>query len=287
MIKPLWLLKPTVKFANTRMVRQRTQSDSLNTVCSSARCPNIGECYQNGVATFMILGDRCSRACGFCAIDHARLDGYIDSQEPARVAKAASSLGLKHIVITSVTRDDLPDGGAEIFAMTIAKLREFLPDSSVEVLTPDFNGRLTSIDTVTDAAPDVYNHNIETVPQLYETVRPSADYTRSLNLLRRVKDTAPSIVTKSGIMLGFGEKKEQVLETMKDLREVDCDILTIGQYLQPSKKNLPVIEYLRPEVFDELEKIGAELGFAHVFSAPFVRSSYHAGEALKLFRAAT
>lgn len=278
MKKPQWLLKPTVKFSDTRRVRERAQSLGLNTVCNSARCPNMGECFQNGVATFMILGDKCSRACGFCAIDHGPQGDTPDHSEPERVAKAALSLGLKHIVVTSVTRDDLLDGGAEIFAMTIAKLRELLPDSSVEVLTPDFNGKITSINTVTDAAPDVYNHNVETVRRLYETVRPSADYARSINLLKRVKKRAPSIVTKSGIMLGFGEKKEQVLQTMKDLRDIDCGILTIGQYLQPSKRNLPVVEYIRPEVFDELADTGEKMGFKKVFAGPFVRSSYHAGE---------
>ncbi len=283
MIKPLWLIKPTVKFGDTRRVRERAHSGSLNTVCSSARCPNMGECFQNGVATFLILGDTCSRDCGFCAINHASLSGSVDPDEPGAVAKAALNLGLKYIVITSVTRDDLPDGGARIFAMTIAKLRELLPGSPVEVLTPDFQGRAESIDTVAGAAPDVYNHNIETVAQLYETVRPSADYTRSLNLLKRVKDTAPSIVTKSGIILGFGETKEQVLRTMKDLRDIDCDILTIGQYLQPSKRNLPVVEYVRPEVFEELAKTGEKLGFKKVFAGPFVRSSYHAGEVFASF----
>ncbi|VAX19103.1 Lipoyl synthase [hydrothermal vent metagenome] len=283
MIKPQWLIKPTVKFSGARRVREQAQSDGLNTVCSSARCPNMGECFQNGVATFLILGDKCSRDCRFCAIDHASLGGIVDPDEPDKVAKAALSLGLKHIVITSVTRDDLPDGGAEVFAMTIAKLREFLPGSPVEVLTPDFQGRAGSIDTVVAAAPDVYNHNIETVPQLYETVRPLASYTRSLNLLKRVKQMAPSIVTKSGIMLGFGETKEQVLRTMKDLRDIDCDILTIGQYLQPSKKNLPVVEYIRPEVFDEYADTGMKSGFKKVFAGPFVRSSYHAGEVFASF----
>jgi len=278
MIKPRWLVKPTVKFSDTRRVRERAHSLGLNTVCSSARCPNMGECFQNGVATFLILGDICSRDCRFCSISHATLDGIVDHDEPGRVAKAALGLGLKHVVITSVTRDDLPDGGAEIFAMTIAKLRELLPDSSVEVLTPDFNGRAESIDAVTTAAPDVYNHNIETVAKLYKIVRPSADYSLSINLLKRVRRKAPSITTKSGIMLGFGETKEQVLRTMKDLRDIDCDILTIGQYLQPSRRNLPVVEYVRPEVFDEYAETGMKLGFKKVFAGPYIRSSYHAGE---------
>ncbi len=278
MIKPRWLRKPGVRFADTLKVRGRIRFSSLSTVCKSARCPNLGECFQNGVAAFMILGDKCSRDCGFCAVDHGPPSCRIDPDEPERVARAAADLKLEHIVITSVTRDDLPDGGAKHFADVIEAIRGHIPSATVEVLTPDFNGDKEAIDTVIDAKPDVFNHNVETVPRLYTKVRPSADYRRSLSLLKRVKDRKPSMLTKSGMMLGLGETTGQVVKVMEDLRRAGCDLLTIGQYLQPSLKNLPVVEYIRPEVFEELAETGMELGFKKVFAGPFVRSSYHAAD---------
>lgn len=278
MIKPHWLRKTGVKFADTLDVRHSVRRYGLSTVCSSARCPNMGECFKNGVATFMILGEKCTRDCGFCSVDHGKPVGEVDFNEPERVAWAAAEMELQHIVITSVTRDDLPDGGSEIFAKTVAKIRKFSPGRTVEVLTPDFRGRPESIDAVTDSGPDVYNHNVETVPGLYSIVRPSADYQRSLKLLRRVKERKPVIITKSGIMLGLGETEDQVVKVMEDLREVGLDLLTIGQYLQPAKRNLRVVEYIRPEVFDKLSDRGMEMGFKKVFAGPFVRSSYNAGE---------
>ncbi len=285
MIKPPWLRKPPTRFVDTRLVREKIAEGALNTVCRSARCPNMGECFSLGVATFMILGDECTRNCGFCSVTQGARLAQPDPGEPKRVARAAKRLGLKHVVITSVTRDDLPGGGAEHFANTIAAIREKNRGATVEVLTPDFNGDETAIDKVVDAGPEIFNHNVETAPRLYDKVRPSADYRRSLNLLRRVKQRDKEMLTKSGVMLGLGETIDEMVEVMKDLREVSCDIVTIGQYLRPTLKNLEVVEYINPKVFDELKEVGEGLGFAHVFSAPFVRSSYHAGEALKQLQA--
>ncbi|VAX21920.1 Lipoyl synthase [hydrothermal vent metagenome] len=281
MIKPPWLRKPQARFADTIFVRKEIAGGGLNTVCSSARCPNMGECFSAGVATFMILGDRCTRNCGFCSVDAGARLAPPDSGEPKRIALAAKRLDLKHVVITSVTRDDLPDGGAKQFATTITAIREENQSATVEVLTPDFNGDETAIDKVANARPDVFNHNVETAPRLYKKVRPSADYRQSLALLERAKSQDPEILTKSGVMLGLGETFDEVVDVLKELRSVSCDIVTIGQYLRPTLKNLEVVEYVRPEVFDELKDVGEGLGFGHVFSAPFVRSSYHAEEALR------
>jgi lipoic acid synthetase len=279
--RPTWLAKRAGLTPATGAVRRIVREGGLNTVCQSARCPNLGECFAHGTATFMILGAACARACGFCAVATARPEP-VDADEPERVAAAAAAMGLTHVVVTSVTRDDLADGGAPHFAATIATLRTRTPLATVEVLTPDFGGDVGAIDTVIDAAPDVYNHNVETVSRLYPAVRPQAVYARSLALIRRVADRAPTITTKSGIMVGLGETADEVRATMTDLKRAGCDVVTIGQYLQPTRKNLPVAEYVAPEVFDEYRRIGEEeIGLATVFAAPYVRSSYHAGELLK------
>ncbi|MBI4829666.1 MAG: lipoyl synthase [Nitrospinae bacterium] len=279
--KPEWLRKPHTPVADTAPVRRAIHDGALNTVCRSARCPNLSECYAAGVATFLILGDTCARGCGFCAVTRGSDDGEWDRDEPERVAQAARAMGLSHVVITSVTRDDLPDGGADAFVQTIGAARAALPGATIEVLTPDFLGQEESILAVAAAAPGVYNHNVETVPALYSTVRPKAEYRRSLRLLEMVKARHPAITTKSGVMLGLGETHEQVIEVMRDLRAAACDILTIGQYLRPSKSNLPVVEYIPPERFEQYTQLGEGLGFRKVFAGPFVRSSYHAGELLR------
>ena len=253
---------------------------NLHTVCDSALCPNRGECFKKGTATFMILGDVCTRNCRFCAVKKGR-PLPLDPNEPFHVAQAAKHLNLKHTVVTSVTRDDLTDGGAEYFAKTIIEIKKQLPQSTIEVLIPDFNGSKEALQKVMDAQPEVINHNIETIPRLYSLVRPQAIYKRSLELLRQVKSYSKDIFTKSGIMLGLGEKEEEIIESMDDLRKVDCDILTIGQYLRPSPHHLKVQEYIHPDKFEEYRKIGLSLGFKAVASAPLVRSSYHAGEMLR------
>jgi len=253
---------------------------NLHTVCDSALCPNRGECFKKGTATFMILGDVCTRNCRFCAVKKGR-PLPLDPNEPLHVAQAAKHLNLKHIVVTSVTRDDLTDGGAEYFAKTIIEIKKQLPQSTIEVLIPDFKGSKEALQKVMDAQPEVINHNIETIPRLYSLVRPQAIYKRSLELLKQVKSYSKDIFTKSGIMLGLGEREEEIIESMDDLRKVDCDILTIGQYLRPSPHHLKVQEYIHPDKFEEYRKIGLSLGFKAVASAPLVRSSYHAGEILK------
>ena len=253
---------------------------NLHTVCDSAFCPNRGECFKQGTATFMILGDVCTRNCRFCAVEKGE-PLPVDPDEPHHIAQAAKHLNLKHVVVTSVTRDDLPDGGAEYFAQTIIEIKKLLPESTIEVLVPDFEGFWEALQIVIDAQPEVINHNIETIARLYNLVRPKAVYKRSLELLRQVKIRDKNIISKSGIMVGLGEEKEEVIKAMKDLREVDCDILTIGQYLKPSPHHLKVSEYIHPDKFEEYQKIGISLGFKYVASAPLVRSSYHAGEILK------
>src|SRR5579862_2373272 len=248
----------------------------LNTVCESARCPNIGECWSKKTATFMILGDICTRNCGFCAIKVGKPDA-LDADEPRRVAEAAKAMSLKHVVVTSVARDELPDEGAQHFADTIHALRAAIPGVIVEVLTPDFKGKRWCIKLVVDAHPDIYNHNIETVERLSPVVRPQAKYHRTLDLLQAVKNMDSTIHTKSGIMLGLGETHEEVVQTLCDLRRVGVSAVTIGQYLRPTTtQHLPVVEYVRPERFQEYERIGEELGFVFVASGPFVRSSYNA-----------
>jgi lipoic acid synthetase len=248
----------------------------LETVCESAKCPNRTECWSAKTATFMILGNVCTRPCGFCSVPRGKTE-VVQLDEPGRVAEAAARLGLKYVVITSVTRDDLPDGGANHFYECILAVRE-RTGAQVEVLTPDFKGNRAAISRVIEAQPDVFNHNTETVPRLYHRVRRNAEYQRTLNLLAQVKEEAPSMLTKTGLMLGLGETRDELLEVLADLRGVDCDMLTLGQYLQPTPDMLPVERYVPPEEFDELGDLARGLGFSMVASGPFVRSSYHAGE---------
>ncbi len=248
----------------------------LHTVCESARCPNMGECWEHGTATFMILGDICTRACGFCAVPSGKPAGPPDEDEPLRVAEAAARMGLRYAVVTSVNRDDQRDGGARIFARTIHEIRKRLPGCKVEVLIPDFRGDWDALDTVLAVKPDILNHNTETVPRLYRQVRKGALYERSLELLRRAKVTHPDVPTKTGMMLGLGEQREEVLETMRELAAQGTDILTLGQYLQPTREHLPVIRFVHPDEFAEYKRLGEQMGFSHVESGPLVRSSYHA-----------
>lgn len=249
----------------------------LHTVCESARCPNIGDCWERRSATFMILGDICTRACGFCAIKTGRPES-LDREEPERVAEAVAYLGLRFAVITSVNRDELEDGGAEIFAETIRAIRRRSPETGIEVLIPDFEGNWDALQAVLDAGPDILNHNLESIDRLYRIVRPQAKYERSLELLRRAREQSPGIVTKSGMMLGVGEELDEIRQSMQHLREVDCDVLTLGQYLRPSSKHIPVRRYVTPAEFNGLREEGLEMGFKHVESGPLVRSSYHADE---------
>jgi lipoic acid synthetase len=273
---PSWLKRPLPHGNENFFTHNLLRELRLETVCENARCPNRPECYARRTATFMILGNVCTRPCGFCSVPRGEPLALADD-EPARVAEAAARLGLRHVVITSVTRDDLPDGGADHFARCVAAVRA-RTGAAVEVLTPDFLGDSAAIDRVTDANPDVYNHNLETVPRLYRKVRGRADYRRSLDLLERVKCRAPHIVTKSGLMLGLGETTGELLETLADLRDVGCDTLTLGQYLAPTLRHIPVARYVPPEEFDALAVLARSLGFAQVASGPFVRSSYHADE---------
>jgi lipoic acid synthetase len=258
-------------FELKRLARER----SLHTVCEEARCPNIAECWGKRTATFMILGDVCTRACRFCAVKTGLPAGY-DRNEPRRVAEAVKTLGIKHAVITSVDRDDLPDQGAFIFAETIRQVRALTPQTRVEVLTPDFRGSLGCLRTVLEAAPDVFAHNVETVPSLYRTIRPGARFSWSTRLLADSKQLAPAILTKTSLMLGLGETREEVLEAMESLHTIHVDILTFGQYLQPTKNHAPVVRFYTPEEFKELKSVGEGMGIPHVQSGPLVRSSYHA-----------
>jgi len=256
---------------------------SLHTVCEEALCPNLGECWGRGTATFLLLGDICTRSCGFCKIRTGR-PGPVDYEEPRRVAESVQAMGLRHAVLTSVTRDDLPDGGAFIFAETVRKIRELVPGCTVEVLIPDFKGDEESLQIVMDAHPEILNHNVETVPRLYRRVRSQARYERSLTVIRRAKEMEPKVRTKSGIMVGLGERWEEILRVMDDLRAVDCDILTVGQYLQPTRYHLPIERYYTPEEFDQLREEGERRGFHWVESGPLVRSSYHADGQARLAR---
>ena len=271
--RPEWLKVRVAGGEGFARLKDLMTSQRLHTVCEEARCPNMGECWNAGTATFMILGDVCTRSCGFCAVKTGKPDG-LDREEPARVAEAIRSMGVRHAVITSVNRDELEDGGAGIFAETIRRVREAEPSVRIEVLIPDFRGVWSALRTVVDARPDILNHNIETVPRLYRTVRTQARYERSLELLHRAKQGG--MTTKSGLMLGLGEGLDEVIEVMRDLRSVQCDILTLGQYLQPSKGHLPVYRYVPPDEFEMLQGRGLGMGFRHVESGPLVRSSYHA-----------
>jgi len=274
---PAWLRRPIAHSGEYRAVEGLLEELHLSTVCREAKCPNRGECYASGTATFLIAGDVCTRGCRFCAVE-TRVPQPLDAGEPARVAEAVARLALRHAVVTMVTRDDLADGAAAHVAATIAAIREAAPGVAVEVLVSDFGGDETAIDTVADATPDVFNHNLETVPRLYAEVRPGASYGRSLRVLARVKERAPEMPTKSGLMLGLGETHDEVVSVMRDLRAIGCDLLTLGQYLRPSVKHLPVAEFVTPEAFAALAREGYALGFSGVASAPLVRSSYHAAE---------
>lgn len=275
---PSWLQRNVLLNSDSRKVHALIQRLSLNTVCQSARCPNRNECFSNNTATFMILGSTCTRTCTFCSVPKGRPSTSPDPEEPKNVASAAKILGLKHIVITSVNRDDLPDQGSIHFAKTVQELRMEIPSATIEVLTPDFRGSKDCIKIVLDANPDIYNHNLETVPRLYKQVRPGAQYFRSLELIKFVKQTNPGIITKSGIMLGLGEELSEIICVIKDLFTHGCDYLTLGQYMQPTRDSYPVYKYLHPGEFDKLKCVALEIGFKKVFSGPLVRSSYHAYE---------
>ncbi len=273
--KPEWLRVRMPSGETYQRVRQLMRSKALHTVCEEAMCPNIGECWGRGTATFLLLGDICTRSCAFCNIRTGR-PGALDEDEPLRVAQAVKAMNLKHAVLTSVNRDELPDGGAHIFARSIALIHAMVPGCSVEVLIPDFKGSRAALQMVMDARPEVLNHNVETVPRLYRTIRPQAIYARSLRVLQMAKEMMPEVTTKSGIMVGLGETWEEVIQVMRDLRAHQVDVLTIGQYLRPSAHNVPVVRYWTPDEFRRLQAEGIALGFKWVESAPLVRSSYHA-----------
>ena len=280
---PDWVKNPIGPLSRLHVMKKTLRERGLNTVCESAKCPNIGECFSKPTATFMILGDRCTRECGFCGISTDK-PAPVDAKEPVNIALTSAELGLKHVVITSVTRDDLPDNGAAQFALTIKAIRDTISDILIELLVPDFNGDSHALDTVLEAGgigPDILNHNLETVPELYGLVRPKADYKRSLGLIQHSAEAG--FLTKSGIMLGFGETPVQVRSLLRDLSSVGCRIVTIGQYLRPTKKNLDVVEYVVPEQFAEYGDYAKEAGIEYVVSAPLVRSSYNAEEIWKNF----
>ncbi len=277
--RPEWLRAPAPVGDNYRNLKRLVETLELHTVCESAACPNIGDCWNRRTATFMILGNVCTRRCGFCAVQKGA-PLAVDYDEPRRVAEACAVLGLKFAVITSVNRDDRKDGGAELFALTIRAIRKRVPGCGVEVLVPDFQGSHAAMDIVLAAEPDILNHNTETVPRLYRQVRLGARYQRSLDMLAYAKRTRPAIPVKSGLMLGLGETTEEVLAVMRELRASDVDILTLGQYLRPSPKHLPILRYVAPDEFAELKRRGYEMGFRHVESGPLVRSSYHAADAV-------
>lgn len=274
---PEWLRKPGRSVEADHDLKRMLRTRGLHTVCEEARCPNRNDCFARGAATFMILGDICSRSCGFCSVKTGRgLPVESLGDEPRQVAEAAAQLGLRYVVITSVNRDELADGGAEHFANTIRAVRRLLPEAKIEVLTPDFKGNREALYTVLDARPDTYNHNVETVPRLYLRVRPQADYAQSLNVLKNARRYAPDVLTKSGFMVGLGESSEEVKRLLEDLRASETDVVTIGQYLQPTRRHLPVEQYVHPEVFEQYKVYGERLGFRAVFSGPLVRSSYMA-----------
>jgi lipoic acid synthetase len=275
--KPPWLKVRAPGGENYLRLRQLMRDLDLHTVCEEAHCPNVGECWEHGTATFMILGDVCTRNCAYCAVAHGRPPRF-DPAEPERVAEAAATMRLQHVVLTSVDRDDLPDYGAWAFAETIRQIKLRRPETSVEVLVPDFQGNEDSIRAVLEAGPDIYNHNTETVPRLYKRCRPGGRYERVMRIFTTAKRLAPDIPTKTGIILGMGETNEEVVAVMRDLRAVDVDILTLGQYLRPSDGHIPLDRYVTPDDFRRLRDVGMELGFRHVESGPLVRSSYHAWE---------
>jgi len=274
---PHWLKVKMPSGQNYNDLRHKMRESSLHTVCEEARCPNIGECWERKTATFMILGDTCTRACTYCAVNTGTPNG-LDLEEPIRLAQTVESMLLNYVVITSVNRDDLPDGGAFIFSQCIKQIKKRLPECKVEVLTPDFEGNFESLATVVNAGPQTFNHNIETVRRIFPRVRAKGNYDLSLEVLRNVKQISGSMVTKSGIMVGLGETMDEITQTMKDLRDSDVDLLTVGQYLRPSEKHAPISKWYTPDEFKNIEVSGLELGFKHVASGPLVRSSYHADE---------
>jgi len=275
--KPSWLKVKAPGGPNYLALKHMMRDLKLHTVCEEAHCPNIGECWEHKAATFMILGDVCTRNCAYCAVAHGT-PAPLDAGEPRRLADAVAQMGLKHVVITSVDRDDLPNGGAEVFAACIAEIRRRLPETSVEVLIPDFKGNPEALRIVVAARPDILNHNLETIARLYRIARPGGRYPRALELLERAKDINPEMLTKSGIICGLGEEWDELLVAMRDLRAARVDILTIGQYLRPSDQHLPIARWYTPDEFAELKRYGMVLGFRHVESGPLVRSSYHAWE---------
>ena len=274
---PSWLKAKMPGGPNYVALKTLMRDNELHTVCEEAHCPNIGECWERGTATFMILGDICTRACAYCAVTTGKPVG-LDLEEPARLAETVERMGLRYAVITSVNRDDLPDGGAFVFAQCVRQVRKRVPGCKVEALIPDFEGNWSALDTVMSARPDTLNHNIETVRRIFGRVRPKGDYDQSLELLSRARALDPGAVTKSGMMVGLGETWDEILRTMSDLRSVDCDLLTIGQYLRPSRKHVALAKWYTPEEFAELKREAESLGFQHVASGPLVRSSYHADE---------
>ena len=275
--KPPWLKVPAPGGPNYVALKQLMRDHALHTVCEEAHCPNIGECWEHRAATFMILGDVCTRNCAYCAVAHGT-PAALDEDEPMRLATAVERMGLRHVVITSVDRDDLPNGGAEIFAAAIAEIRRRTPDTSVEVLIPDFKGSERALRIVVEAQPDILNHNLETIDRLYRLARPGGRYVRALELLARAKRLDPGMLTKSGIMCGLGEEWDELLGAMRDVRAQGVDILTLGQYLRPSSDHLPIARYYTPDEFAELRRIGVGMGYRHVEAGPLVRSSYHAWE---------
>ncbi len=283
--KPDWIRVKAPVSQGYRETAELMKGLKLNTVCQEAACPNIGECWEKKHATVMILGDTCTRACTFCNVKTGRPD-LLDPHEPERVAEAVAKMGLSHVVITSVDRDDLDDGGADHFARVIRQIRLFSPGTTIEILTPDFQRKYGAVETIVDARPDVYNHNLETVPRLYSEVRPGARYFHSLRLLEKVKELDPSIFTKSGIMVGLGETKTEIYQVMDDLRAANVDFMTIGQYLQPTPKHHPVLGYITPDEFDTYATMARGKGFLMVSSSPLTRSSYHAGDDFARLKAA-
>lgn len=274
--KPAWIRAIIPSGPNITRLKKTLRENQLFTVCEEAACPNLGECFNNGTATFMIMGDICTRRCPFCDVAHGR-PKPLDTQEAINLAQTVKTMGLKYVVVTSVDRDDLRDGGAGHFVSCIRALRQFNPRLKIEILVPDFRGRLeAAIQAFTEIPPDVFNHNLETVPRLYKQVRPGADYAHSLNLLAQFKSTHRKVPTKSGLMLGLGESLEEVVQVMRDLQAHGCNMLTLGQYLQPSRDHLPVIQYINPRDFEQLAVLGEKMGFSHIASGPMVRSSYHA-----------
>jgi lipoic acid synthetase len=278
---PAWLRKGRTHFAEVHELKSELRRRKLHTVCESARCPNIHECFSRGAATFMILGNLCTRGCAFCSVPKgsaAKQEFSLDPDEPRQVAEMAAQMGLRYVVITSVNRDDLPDGGSHHFAETVQQVRRAMPQSRIEVLTPDFCGDFDAVARVLDAGPHVFNHNMETVPRLYRRVRPQANYRQSLDVLQFAKEHRPDVLTKSGLMVGLGEMPDEVNQLLRDVRAARTDVATIGQYLQPTRRNLPVSEFVSPDRFEQYRAFGMSIGFQAVFSGPFVRSSYMADE---------